>query len=652
MSDGRTLSARLWTPETDEPVPSILEYIPYRKRDVTRARDESIHAYFAARGYVSIRLDLAGSGESDGLLKDEYETQEQDDALEAISWLSEQAWCSGSVAMIGKSWGGFNALQVAARQPPALKAIVSVCSTDDRYGDDVHFMGGCLLVDGIDWGAAFQTFLPLPPDPEVIGERWRRVWEERLAGLTFPLEIWLSHQRRDEYWKHGSICEDYGRIVVPTLLVGGWVDGYKTALMRMAARLEGPTKCIIGPWPHMYPHDAVPGPSIGFLQEVIRWFDHWLKGVDNGVPATPRLRAFIQDSEPPATHYDTRRGRWVQEQEWPSPSVMGRAWHLTDIGLSTTSQSLEEKVVPFNLAVGQFGGDWGATAMPHELPPDQRYDDALSLCFESPPLPEPLEILGEGHLRLRVSADKPAAMIAARVNDVHPDGATSKVTMGLLNLAHRAGSEYPEPVTPGEWYEVEVRLGAAGYRFPPGHRIMVAISPSYWPVAWPSPEAVELRIIGPSVLELPVRQASEELEVAFEPPEAGPELDVEQLDAGDGFLRTTTFDLERNVVMRRLEGTGAYGAGGLIRIRDIGLTVGAEMSREQTIQLEGPASAATEFRQRRILRRHGWDVEVSTRVRLGSTLSEFELHGEVEVKENGERVLAREWDRRFNRDNL
>jgi len=160
VRDGRKLSARMWKPVTSEKLPVVLEYIPYRKRDFTRYRDEPIHGWFARHGYVSVRLDLAGSGDSEGVLTDESCSAEQEDALDAIDWLSRQQWCSGSVGMIGKSWGGFNCLQIAARQPPALRALIPVAATDDRYGDDVHYMGGCLLVDGLDWGPSCRRSFP------------------------------------------------------------------------------------------------------------------------------------------------------------------------------------------------------------------------------------------------------------------------------------------------------------------------------------------------------------------------------------------------------------------------------------------------------------------------------------------------------------
>ncbi len=302
MSDGVRLSARIWLPETAErePVPAILEYIPYRKRDGTRLRDDPTHGYWAGHGYASIRLDIRGTGDSEGLIEDEYAPQEQDDAVEAIAWIAAQPWCSGAVGMTGISWGGFNGLQVAARRPPALKAIITHCSTDDRYADDVHFMGGCLLTDGFFWGSAFYHFMTRPPDPEIAGAGWRAAWMERLENWQPPASrIWLKHQRRDAYWKHGSVCEAYGDITCAVYAVGGWQDGYSNAVPRLLANLRCPAKGLIGPWGHKYPHDGIPGPAIGFLQEALRWWDHWLKGRDTGIMDEPAYRVWLEEPVTP-----------------------------------------------------------------------------------------------------------------------------------------------------------------------------------------------------------------------------------------------------------------------------------------------------------------------------------------------------------------
>lgn len=278
LSDGCRLAARLWLPEdTAARVPAILEYIPYRKRDFMRRRDEGMHRWFAGHGYAAVRVDMRGSGESDGLLHDEYLVQEQDDALEVIDWIARQPWCSGKVGMMGKSWGAYNSLQVAAQRPPALKAIVAVMGTDDRFAECIHFSGGCLLNDNFWWGCVMQMFNARPPDPAVVGERWRDMWLQRLEAERFWPEIWLEHQSLDDYWKHGSVCFDYGAIQCPTWIWGGWADLYRDTPLRLAEHLQVPHRVTVGPWAHLYPHEALPGPAVGFLQEALRWWDRWLK---------------------------------------------------------------------------------------------------------------------------------------------------------------------------------------------------------------------------------------------------------------------------------------------------------------------------------------------------------------------------------------
>jgi putative CocE/NonD family hydrolase len=263
-----------------------------------RARDEPIHRWFAMSGYASIRVDVRGSGDSDGVLHDEYSPEEHRDALEIIAWIARQDWCTGAVGMMGISWGGFNALQVAALRPPALKAIITVCSTDDRYADDAHFMGGALLNENMQWGAILTLYSALPPDPEIVGERWREMWRERLEALEpFPA-LWMRHPWRDDTWKHGSISEDYGAIACPVYAIGGWADGYPNAVPRLVEHLTCPRKGLIGPWAHVFSHDGVPGPAIGFLQEAVRWWDHWLQGRDTGIMAEPPLRVWMQESVP------------------------------------------------------------------------------------------------------------------------------------------------------------------------------------------------------------------------------------------------------------------------------------------------------------------------------------------------------------------
>ena len=522
LADGTRLAARVWLPEDAEaaPVPAILEYLPYRKRDGTYARDELTHPWFAGQGYACLRVDMRGNGESEGVMLDEYAQQELDDAVEVIGWIARQPWCSGAVGMMGISWGGFNALQVAAMRPPALKAIVTLCSTDDRYADDIHYKGGCMLSENLGWSSTMFCYSSRPPDPALVGERWREMWLERLEAEPHLVETWLEHQRRDAYWRHGSVCEDWSAIQAATLAIGGWADAYTNAVPRLLANLDCPRKGIVGPWLHKYPHFAVPGPAIGFLQEAKRWWDRWLKEEETGVEADPDLRAYVMEWVPPAPSYRHRPGRWVAEAAWPSPAIAERAWYLTAAGLAEAPGEERAMTVASPADTGTAGGEYCQIWLGAEGPLDQRQDDAGSLVFDLPVPEGGLEILGAPVLELELASDRPVAQLAARLNDVAPDGSVLRVTYGILNLCHRAGHAEPTPLDPGKRTAVRLQLDDIGYRFAAGHRLRVSLSTAYWPMVWPAPERVALTLYaGAARLLLPLRQAApEEPAVAMPPP--------------------------------------------------------------------------------------------------------------------------------------
>ena len=331
LSDGTRLAAKIWLPDDadTDPVPAVLEFLPYRKRDGTAARDQLLFPYLAGHGYAGVRVDLRGHGDSDGLPEDEYTPQEQADGAEVIAWIAEQPWCTGAVGMHGISWGGFNSLQIAALRPPALRAIITLCSTDDRYTDDVHYKGGLVLgLDMLHWATYMLLANAEPPDPEIVGaDRWRDLWLARIEASQPLAETWLEHQRRDAYWKQGSVIEDHSAITAAVYAVGGWQDGYTNAVPRLLEGLSCPRKGLIGPWGHAWPQDATPLPAIGFLQEALRWWDHWLKGIDNGIMQEPMLRAWVQDSVRPTPTHQERPGRFVSADAWPPPTS-ARALHL------------------------------------------------------------------------------------------------------------------------------------------------------------------------------------------------------------------------------------------------------------------------------------------------------------------------------------
>ncbi len=294
LKDGTRLSSRIGFPQTNEKLPAILEYISYRKNDGTRTRDEPMHGYFASNGYVVVRVDMRGSGESDGLLKDEYLKQGQDDALELIEWIVKQEWCNGKVGMMGKSWGGFNSLQVAARRPKNLKAIIVVGFTDDGYNEDIHYKGGYLLNDNFWWGNIMLAYQAHFVDPK-IDSNGREKWLHRLENMPLWPALWMEHNLKDEYWKHGSVSENYEDIQAPVFALDGWADSYTNPVFTLMQGLKVPRKAIIGPWAHVYPHDGFRAPAMGFLQEALKWWDKWLKDEDNDVLDYPMIQAYIED---------------------------------------------------------------------------------------------------------------------------------------------------------------------------------------------------------------------------------------------------------------------------------------------------------------------------------------------------------------------
>ncbi|AHE98936.1 CocE/NonD family hydrolase [Thioalkalivibrio paradoxus] len=653
MSDGVRLAARIWHPADapKHPVPAILEYIPYRRRDSTRMRDDGIHRYFAGHGYACVRVDLRGSGDSEGVLQDEYLQQELDDGVEVIRWISEQPWCSGGVGMIGISWGGFNGLQIAAMRPPALKAVVSVCSTDDRYADDVHHMGGCLLGDNLSWASTMFAYNSLPPDPEIVGPQWRDLWFQRLEGSGFWLEQWLRHQRRDDYWRHGSICEDWSAVQCPVMAVSGWADGYSNAVFRLLANLQVPRLGLVGPWSHKYPHQGVPGPAIGFLQECLRWWDRWLKGRETGIMNEPMLRAWMQDSVPPTTYYDERPGWWVGEPGWPSPQVHREFFTLAWPGtLEPESEAVTERVMTLRspLSVGLFAGKWCSYAATPDLPHDQREEDGGAMVFTSAPLDEPLEILGAAKLDLQLTVDRPVAMVAARLSDVASDDKATRVTYGLLNLTHRDSSESPAPLEPGRVYRVRIKFNDVAQRFPAGHRLRLSLSTSYWPLAWPAPQPVCLRVTtGASRLLLPVRppRDAEDAAIVFPEPEGAPaSTPVRQLTPQAHHWRVTRDLAEDRSTLEVVNDQGT------VLLEALGLQMQRKALEWYSYEGDDVNSTRGETLWERGFRRGDWSVRTVTRTVLTSTPTEFLLHAQLDAYEGERRVYSRNWDVRIPRD--
>jgi putative CocE/NonD family hydrolase len=646
MSDGVRLSARIWLPEGAGPVPALLEYLPYRKGDWTAPRDAQRHPWYAAHGYASVRVDMRGTGDSEGIMRDEYTEQELRDAVEVIGWLARQPWCDGSVGMFGISWGGFNALQVAALAPDPLKAIVTVCSSADRYANDVHYFGGAVLgVDMLGWATTMLAYTARPPDPARAGEQWKDLWTGRLDALEPFLDTWLSHQERDDYWRHGSVCENYGSLKAAVLAVGGWADPYRTTVLQLVENLSCPVKGIIGPWPHQYPDIASePGPAIGFLQETLRWWDHWLKGKPTGVPDEPALRVWMQESVRPATRYATRPGRWVSEPAWPSPNVSEFRAVLSSL---TCRDDAGAGPVPVATPqhCGVDAGRYFPYGNPGDLPPDQREEDGRSVCFDTPPLREPMAVLGVPVADLRVEANGPANLIV-RLCDVAPGGSSTLVTRGCLDLRRRAGMDRTIGVEPGEIMDISIPMSAIAWEFPPGHRARLSVSTSYWPWIWPHPDPADVTLHpGGSELVLPVRApGAASAPVSFGPPVQAPPMDVAVRGPGG--------DAEREV--RYYPETGEWqlivdpNYGGSRRYPD-GLEIETGTRETYSIRSADPSTARCGSDWAIRMQRPGWDVRIVVSAAMSTDGGDFVTTHRLTATLNGEPVRERAWDRRITR---
>ena len=650
LPDGSRLAARLWMPKDADknPVPVILEYLPYRKRDGTIVRDALTHPYLAGHGYACVRVDMRGNGDSDGLMWDEYSEQELQDADDVIAWLVKQPWSTGRIGMMGISWGGFNGLQVAARQPKGLDAVVTLCSTDDRYSDDIHFKGGCLLSENLGWSATMFGYSSRPPDPALVGKRWREMWLERLNNEPLLAIDWLEHPHRDAYWKRGSVCEDIGAIKAAVLAVGGWNDAYTNAVPRLVSTLQSPVKGIIGPWAHKYPHFAVPEPRIGFLHESLRWWDRWLKDQDTGVEKDPAFRTYIMDVQAPGASVSHISGRWVSDPAWPSANLQTQRLHLNDKGLSPTREPKRKRNLTSPQHTGADSGEYCIIWMGPEFPGDQRQDDSGSLTFDGDTLQHDFDLVGAPTLTLQFSVDQPVAHVVVRLNSIWPNGEVSRLTYGVANLTHLhsdSSHEHPQALEPGKTYTVKIQLDDVAYRVPKGHRLRVSISTSYWPLIWPAPTPVVLTVhTGASWVEIPTRlKVRGEKAPTFAAPEAAAPVKLITVDKPWN-KREVTIDQASGE--RRLAIEDDFGRS---TVAEHGLTTWGRGREYYRIMPNDPLSARQECHWSMETSRGNWVVRTETYSSMTASKTHWHITGRLEAYEGDTQILVRTWDKKIKR---
>mmetsp|Transcript_15137 Transcript_15137/g.24595 ORF Transcript_15137/g.24595 Transcript_15137/m.24595 type:complete len:726 (+) Transcript_15137:171-2348(+) len=553
LDDGCRLAATVWLPKSwDEadagPFTAVLEYLPYQKVYWTAIRDEAHLPYFAGCGYAVVRVDMRGSGNSEGLYFDEYAEQEQSDCLQVIDWIASQKWCNGKVVMYGKSWGGFNGLQMAALNPPALKGVISAYSTDDRYADDIHFMGGCLLsIQHLPWSSQMFLWNARPPHPgpghggidnTEDKNNWRCNWIKRLENIQPWIETWMSPplQLRNHYWKHGSVCEDFSKLKCPMLLVGGFFDGYTDPVFRMLKHVDTcNVNGIVGPWGHNWPESAYPGPRIGSMQLFVHWMKSFVDDVSDQVELQKnwsKLSVYrFASSFKPDAHTSFAPGTWTNYDsiDYAVCSEETDTDNVATFLLSGDNTLVERRahihstVLSYStdLRVGRNSGDWLGWGYDGdgELPDEQTQDDALSLTFDF----SSNQLGGSSVVYLtgcpRVTLNIPFSTssrlhLMARLCKVdRKTGKSFLLCRGALNLNHEKNHSATKEFAKHESRNGFV-VGNVSFLLQACYAdvdmsvyaLRLSLSNSYWPFLWPSPtnSTFEISPGGDSTLTLPV----------------------------------------------------------------------------------------------------------------------------------------------------
>jgi uncharacterized protein len=642
-TDGLRLSCDVYRPNRPGRFPAILEHIPYRKDDLEASGDRATGIYFAKRGFATVRLDVRGSGNSDGIALDEYTAEEQRDGFEAVAWMAEQEWCTGRVGSWGVSYGGFACIQLAALQPPALAAIAPVYATDDRYTDDMHFSGGALCaLELAHYPMRILALNALPPARGRDGsdEEFRERWLARIEATPPWIVRWLQEQHDGPYWRNGSLRPDPSRIRCPVMIVAGWRDGYRTAMLRLAGSLSTDWQLLAGPWMHRVPDVGIPRPAYPFMSELVQWFRIHLG--DEPAPASPRPRTvfFLTEFDPPSKPPARVSGSWFASEDWPENYVRASRWYLDPDGFLTASAPTSDQrvEVPFEPSVGTMSGNWCPPPPGHGLPADQRADDARSAVFTTDALKEPVDVFGQPVVQIRVEHPGPSALACAKLSDVSPSGEVQLVTSGVLNLSHRDGHESPAPMSGSA--DITLELQATGWRFLPGHRIRLSVAGADWPTVWPLPTDEPIVIaLGPQIegrLDLPGLPSDA---APFEP--SGKLMDEpEPTGWTDGRGRSTW-----RIVTDSIAGTTGIEAsdGWSTRSDEQGVFASEARSYQAFIGEADPLSADVSGKATFRLKRPGLSVRSTARGRFGSTADAFTYDFTLDVRADGERLHRRRW---------
>ena len=648
MKDGVRLAVNLYMPDgtpeggaPEEKFPAILEYLPYRKDDWSLQRDWELHSYVVRRGYVAARVDIRGTGASEGNPPDrEYSDQEQEDGLQVIDWLSRQPWSNGNVGMMGISWGGFNSIQLARLHPPALKAIIAVDATEELFHDDIHYIDGMMHADEFEMGMDLSESLTRAPDFPT---------DEKSLAPRFDNPPWfllyLRQQRDGTFWRRASVAPDhYDEYKVPTFLVGGFLDGYRDIIPRFFEHVQTPVKALIGPWNHSFPHDAEPGPPIEWRAEAVRWWDYWLKGKDNGILDEPRFEVYMRHWFAPDPNIAEIPGEWRAEVKWPPRDLRTETLYLEpDRSLGEVTLPAREKFaheLKYVPSAGVEAGFWWG-----DFTTDQRPFDAYSLIYDSGPVESDKAILGWPKALLKVSAMAPLANWFVRLSDVAPDGTVTMITGAGESGAQMESATNPKDLEPEHVYALPIQMHFTSWVFPRGHRIRLAISNALWPMIWPTPYPMTTSLYETSRLELPVVPLEPAARPSFPAPEAPPPMPEHVASEGDTWPPqewTVRHDLITGATRVAWSGddSSEFPWG---REKDHEqMSYEVKDSEPEANVVHGEASTTVELAGRTLV----WSVLLDLR----SDAKIFHYHFERRLTVNGKQVRQKSWDEQIPRD--
>lgn len=497
MPDGTAIAATLNLPDGEGPFPVLASFYPYRKDDFIGASTAYARRYFAEAGYASLLVDIRGYGSSGGRAYQAWDQREFDDGAEVVEWAARQPWCNGRVGVWGSSYGGAQALGIAARRPPSLKAIASIYGAADIYHDFVY-PGGCPNGLGAAAWSAFVVALELaPPSLQDADGRWLDIWHDRLSRLSdgeISAQIWPAHRDYDDYWQGRVIAvED---INAPSYFLTGWRDLLCQGMLDAYARCRAPKRLLAGPWSHAAP-DAVADAPYDWLGELRAWWDRWL----GDAPA---------DDRPDVVYHVQGADAWRSDMAWPPASAATLTRFPASGGvLGDTAATELADGYQGRALVGSEAGLWYPMGLALGGRFDQAADDAKSLTYTSEPVAAPLVLAGSpvAHLDIDLEGEGDAHLCVKLVH-VDPNDRATLISSGWYRVA-------ADPLASGSRRVVQdVELYPTAYEIPAGHCYRWTIALADFPRVWPTARQPRLTLRGGSSIALPVAQEQR----AFDPP--------------------------------------------------------------------------------------------------------------------------------------